>query len=73
VALEVLYISQQRNNQALEESPPFLVILASWKCKEQTSILALPSYTPKLATNLTLERSHNRLTSRLRMFKIILF
>jgi hypothetical protein len=73
MALEVLYIFRQRNNQALEESPPTLITLASWKCKKQTSILALPLYIPKLTTDLTPKRSCNHCSLLPRKLEIFLF
>jgi hypothetical protein len=73
MALEVLYISRQRNNQALEESPPSLITLASWKCRKQTSLPALPLYIPKLTTNLTPKRSCNHYALLPRKLEIFLF
>jgi hypothetical protein len=69
---KVLYIFQQRNNRALEESPPFVVALASWKCKEQTYFLTLPSCTPKLIVDLTLEHNRNHCTTFLEKLKMLL-
>jgi hypothetical protein len=73
VVPEVLYISRQINSQALEESPSSLVAFASWKCKEQTFLLTLPLYIPKLAIDLTTEHSCNRRTPPLGKLEIILF
>lgn len=73
MAPKVFYIFRQRNSQALEESPPFLVALASRNCKEQTCLFTLPFCTPKLAIDLTLKRSHNHRAPPFGKFEMLLF
>jgi hypothetical protein len=48
------------------------VALASWKCKEQTSLLALPLCIPKLTAKLTPEHSFNFHTPLLGKLEMLL-